>query len=155
MGTQTLLVYLAVCRHRAGQDSRQLSREKTGTSLPLGDIATPSSFTLTHRTSRIPGSAQPDGQNIALQYCVMGEEQSGAQITEWLDRVPPGKSKGTWERAVRRGAVPRLPRPRVLSACLLFSPQVESHSSICTRECNLPQGHPISGRFKREITTGM
>lgn len=146
MGTQTLLVYLPVCRHRAGQNSRRLSREKTGTSLPLGNIATRSSFTLIHRTSWIPGLAQPDGQNIALQYCVMGEEQSGAQIMEWLDWVPPGKSKRTRERAVRRGAIPRLPRPRVLGACLLFSLRMESHSSICTRECNLPQGHPISGQ---------
>lgn len=39
---------------------------------------------------------------------VMGEEQSETQIKKWLAWVPPPprKSKGTQERAVRRGAGP-------------------------------------------------
>lgn len=79
---------------------------------PWENIATQSIFTLIHRTSWIPGLGQPHGQNIALQYCVMGEEQSGTQVTERLAWVLPGKSKGTQERAVRRGDVTRLPHLR-------------------------------------------
>lgn len=79
---------------------------------PWENIATQSTFTLIHRTSWIPGLGQPRGQNIALQYCVMGEEQSGTQVTEQLAWVLPGKAKGTQERAVRRGDVTRLPHLR-------------------------------------------
>ena len=123
-----------VCRHRAGQDSRLLSREKMGmTSLPLGEYCHRVYLYLNPKyflDSMIGTASWSTG--------VTGEEQAGTQIKKWLAWVPPENQKGP-----RKGLSGEV---LVRSTCLHFSPWMGIHGSICTREHKLSQGYTISGQ---------
>lgn len=125
-----------VCRHRADQDSRLLSREKMGQVCPWESIATRVYLYLNPKyflDSMIGTASWSTG--------VMGEEQSETQIKKWLAWVPPLPPEN--QKGPRKGLSGEV---LVRSTCLHFSPWMGIHGSICTREHKLSQGYTISGQ---------